>query len=419
MDHANMKRFYLLGMLVLSLMACRSPQESSPNLLDKLLKSQTGVIEKVLQNPVKYRLQILYTQIDRDADQRPNFTSYSYRLNEDDYFYPASTVKFPAALLALEKLKQLQIDPYTPMLIDSATVGQSAVLSDSSSATLLPSVAHYIRKIFLVSDNDAFNRLYEFLGQGPLNDSLHQKGYEKTRIVHRLSIALSEEQNATTNPVRFIQDDSVRYQQALAKNEQLYWGDKSLLLGKGEMQNQQLLATPKDFAHKNYFPLDEQQEMLKAVFFPEQAGRYGFDLRPEDYAFLYQAMGERPRESDYPHYPDSTFYDGYVKFFMHGDTHDPIPEHIRIFNKVGVAYGFLTDNAYIIDLENGVEFMLTATLWTNENQIFNDDHYEYDELGFPFLAELGKIIYAHELKRTRQVKPELNRYWHFDRLNVR
>ncbi|MFK7920656.1 MAG: serine hydrolase [Bacteroidia bacterium] len=414
-----MKGFYLIGIFVLSLMACRSPQETSQNLLYQLLEKQSGPIGEVLQNSAKYRLQILYTQIDRDADQNPHFSSFSYRLNEDDYFYPASSVKFPAALLALEKLKQLEIDPYTPMLTDSGAIGQSAVLTDSSSASLLPSVAHYARKLFLLSDNDAFNRLYEFLGQGPLNDSLHNKGYAKTRIVHRLSIALSEEQNATTNPLRFVQNDSLLYQQALAKNVKLYWDDNSILLGLGEMQSQQLLEAPKDFAHKNYFPLDEQQQMLKAIFFPEQAGQSAFDLGSEDYSFLYRAMGERPRESDYPHYPDSIFYDGYVKFFMYGDTHDTIPDHIRIFNKVGVAYGFLTDNAYIIDLENGVEFMLSATLWTNENQIFNDDQYEYEELGFPFLAELGRIIYAHELKRERTVMPDLSRYWHFDRLNVR
>ena len=65
---------------------------------------------------------------------------------------------------------------------------------------------------------------------------------------------------------------------------------------------------------------------------------------------------------------------------------------IRIFNKVGLAYGTLTDVAYIRDKNTGLEFFLTATVLVNENQIFNDDIYEYEELGIPFLAALGREI---------------------------
>ena len=65
---------------------------------------------------------------------------------------------------------------------------------------------------------------------------------------------------------------------------------------------------------------------------------------------------------------------------------------IRIHNKVGLAYGTLTDVAYITDRENGVEFLLSATILVNENQIFNDNQYEYEEKGIPFLAELGRLI---------------------------
>ncbi|MEL7532784.1 MAG: serine hydrolase [Bacteroidota bacterium] len=406
-----MKYFPLICLLALCITACRSPQESDSMILANILQGQGELFEEVRLNSKKYRLQILYTQIDREADQSPRFTSYGYRTNHESYFYPASTVKMPAALLALEKLNHLGIDPYTPMLTDSAAPGQTRVLTDSSAESLLPSVAHYARKVFLVSDNDAFNRLYEFLGQEALNDSLRQKGYQDTRIVHRLSIALNETQNATSNPIKFMVADSIVYQQDLAHNDKIYWEDQPMALGKGEIRGQKLIEEPKDFARKNFFPLHEQQQMLRAIFFPEQAGKYGFELRPEDYNFLYRAMGERPRESAYPQYDDSVYYDGYVKFFMYGDTQDTIPDHIRIFNKVGFAYGFLTDNAYIIDLENGIEFMLSATLWVNENQIFNDDQYEYEQIGFPFLAQLGWAVYDYELKRARKVKPDLSKFW--------
>ncbi|TNF75022.1 MAG: hypothetical protein EP302_02375, partial [Bacteroidetes bacterium] len=58
-----------------------------------------------------------------------------------------------------------------------------------------------------------------------------------------------------------------------------------------------------------------------------------------------------------------------------------------------------TDCAYIKDWESGVEFMLTATILVNGNGIFNDDQYEYDETGIPFLAALGRGLYQYELQQ--------------------
>ena len=81
---------------------------------------------------------------------------------------------------------------------------------------------------------------------------------------------------------------------------------------------------------------------------------------------------------------------------------------MRIFNKVGLAYGYLTDNAYIVDFERGVEFLLTATVLVNENGIFNDEKYEYDEVGLPFLAAVGRVLYDYELTRDRAFTPDLS-----------
>ena len=67
----------------------------------------------------------------------------------------------------------------------------------------------------------------------------------------------------------------------------------------------------------------------------------------------------------------------------------------------------MTDNAYVVDFANGVEFLLTATVLVNANGIFGDGEYEYDELGFSFLAELGRVIYDYELGRERPRQPDL------------
>ena len=73
---------------------------------------------------------------------------------------------------------------------------------------------------------------------------------------------------------------------------------------------------------------------------------------------------------------------------------------IRIYNKVGDAYGTITDVAYIKDKKNEIEFFLTATILVNENKIFNDDIYESDQIGIPFLAALGRAV-LEELKKDK------------------
>jgi hypothetical protein len=80
---------------------------------------------------------------------------------------------------------------------------------------------------------------------------------------------------------------------------------------------------------------------------------------------------------------------------MYGDLKGEMTDRIRIYNKVGLAYGTLTDVAYIKD-DQGVEFLLAATVLVNHNQIFNDGEYEYDALGIPFLGALGRAVYEYE-----------------------
>ena len=388
------------------------------NILQELLgNSSDSLLGEVLRHPEQFQLQLIYTRIDRDEDNRPSFQSYSYGLDTGLYFYPASTVKMPAALLALEKLNELRIlglDKNSTMITGAARPPQTAVNQDTTAASGLPSVAQYIKKIFLVSDNDAFNRLYEFLGQEYLNRKLYEKGYDKLRIIHRLSVSgYDVEGNRYTNPVSFYDGDSLLYHQgavysafdpALELKEQVrgvaYMADDG-----------KVIPEPFDFRNKNFVSLQDLHDILQAALFPEAIpAERRFNLTEEDYQFLWKYMSMLPRESDHPAYDTTEYWDSYVKFFLFGDGKAPMPDHIRIFNKVGDAYGFLTDVAYVVDFKNGLEFLLAANIHVNKNQTYNDGVYEYDEIGFPVLARIGRLVYNYELKRDRVRKPDLERY---------
>lgn len=413
-------RFFLILLAVTAFICSDSCAQQSrkadKKFIEKLMNDNPGMFRHILDNPSKYEIQILYTRIDRDSKNRPSFTSFSYNLDNKRYFYPASTVKLPAAIASLQKLNEIgikEVNKYTPLKIDSAFSGQSKVEKDKSSHNGLPSIGQYIRKVFLVSDNDAFNRMYEFTGQKYINETMWKRGFSSVRLLHRLSAGFTPEENRHTNPFTFYENGKTLYTQPEQVNTSLYKTElPTVHKGIGFYRNDSLINEPKDFSFSNNISIEDLHGILKSVIFPDAvpAGKR-FNLKEDDYRFMYKYMSMLPGESRYPDYSDtSVYYDSYCKYFLFGDSQKPIPSNIRIFNKIGMAYGFLIDNAYIVDFDKKIEFLLTAVIYVNEDGIFNDDKYEYETIGFPFLANLGRVIYDYEVKRERKHLPDLSRF---------
>ncbi|MBC6696526.1 serine hydrolase [Hymenobacter puniceus] len=415
-----------------SLLALAGPvaAQRGRNPLTELLQADTAHFGRVLRDPAAYRVQVLYTQINRDARGRPHFRTFRYGAPATQYFYPASTVKLPAAALALQKLRALraqvpELTAASPLRIDTAFAGQTAVLRDTSALSGRASIGQYIRKVLLVSDNDAFNRLYEFVGQQDMNEQLRRRGLPGTRLIHRLSVGDQEPGSRHTNPLAFYADTTLSrplYVQPAAYNAQPLppLPATDFRIGRGYMQggravdgqeNTVLVPEPLDLGNKNYFPLQEQQQVLRALLFPEAVpARQRFALAAADYQFLQRYLSMLPRESQAPRYDVAHFPDTYAKFLLGGGGTTPLPPGVRVFNKIGQAYGFLIDNAYIVDLERNVEFLLSAVIYTNSDGILNDDKYDYDTVGFPFMRDLGQAVLRYEQQRPRRHAPDLGRF---------
>lgn len=348
-----------------------------------VLTSENPKIKRVMDSVAQYEVQIRYTQIDRVSDSII-FTDYDFQVDAENYFYPASTVKFPIVVLALEKLNQIDtLDMHTRFYVEG----------DSVETTFTKAIS----EIFSVSDNDANNRLVEFLGQDAINTGLREKGIVPVRISHRLGYHSGD---LAAKPLIIYQNDSTTsiYEGTVNRSPkalELNFIEK----GRGYYEQEVLVNKPFDFSLKNYYPIAAQHGLLKRVIFPENfAVNERFDLSEEQRNYLLTTMHTLPKEVGYD---PIEYYDGYCKFFMFGDTKDDIPKNIKIYNKVGFAYGTLTDCAYVSDTKNDVEFLLTATILVNKNGIFNDDTYAYDEVGIPFLAELGRQLYAYDLNRKK------------------
>jgi len=405
-------------LLLLSLLFMYKPviaqRKTDKYLADILTKAGNDSVNRVLQNPEAYRVQIIYTQINRDKNNKPAFKNYYFNYDPDLYFNPASMAKMPLAFLSLEKLNALNkagIDKYTPMAFDSSYAGQKPLYQDPTATNNLPSIAHFIRRAFLISENDPYNRMYQFVGQQGINRSLQAKGYKNSRITRQF-MGFTAEGNRHTNAIRFLNPDgSTKYTQPAAYNPDAFDFSRKILLGNAHIdRNESLVPAPFDFTEHNNLPLGDMQQMLQSVLFPTSVPKkQQFNLTPDDYTFLYRYLSQYPSETPYPKYDTTLFYDSYVKFFFRNQTHQ-MPPHVRVFNKVGWAYGFLTDVSYVVDFENKVEYMLAATLYVNSDGVLNDGKYEFDTIGHPFLYNLGQIIYNYELERKRSYQPDLSAF---------
>lgn len=372
-------RIFILIALVFLEFGCSTKK----NILQETLASDNPKIKNVMSNPEAFELQIIYTQIIRDKNNKVSFKDFTYHLNAKNYFYPASTIKFPIAILALEKLNTIE-----------NTSKDTQYTIEGNPDTL--QFSKEISKVFAVSDNEASTNLLEFLGFDSVNESMKAKGLHPFRLSHRVSG--SDPRSLATKPILLYTNDgsTVKIPSVLSKPS-IPLNLNNIKKGIGYMKNDSLVKGSFDFSTKNYYPLETLQNTMKRIVFPEafkESER--FKLTEKDREFILFSMQNLPKNAGYD---PVKYYDGYCKFFMFGDTKENIPANIKIYNKVGNAYGTLVDCAYIVDSANQVEFMISATLLVNKDQIFNDNIYEYETIGLPFLAQLGRQLYAKNLKK--------------------
>ncbi|MFZ9025963.1 MAG: serine hydrolase [Pseudohongiellaceae bacterium] len=347
--------------------------------IQQVLRSDAPQIRAVMDNPDAHEVQILFTEIVRGSDGQIELIEDEFEVADGRYHYPASTVKFPVALLALERLlEDPRIDRYSRFVVEGENVGTS--------------VTNELIKLFVISDNNAYNRLFEFLGKDDINSRLADKRLN-ARISHRLSVPESDA--LTTKPLYFSQETGTPIRVGPTASRPIAIPDVAgLEKGIAYYENGSRIEAPFDFSEKNFLPLRTLHAMLTRLVLPERfTPAQRFSLSEAQRQFVLSIMQRYPRETgfDPQEYPD-----GYGKFLILGDSVDPAPPHLKIANKSGWAYGYLTDTAYIRDTRSGREFIISASIHVNANQTFNDDEYEYEELGVPFLAELGRALITSE-----------------------
>jgi hypothetical protein len=406
-----MRAFLFLTIFVLLFSACQKKE----NLPFEDGLDDFPILKEVLENKEKYQVQILYTQIYRNEHGFPLMMDYAFNLDDNKYFYPASTVKLPVAILALEWLEEQNIpglDENTIMLTDSIHPSQVPAIVDNSAIDSLPSIAQYIKKILLVSDNDAYNRLYELLGQEYINQKLADKGLNHTIINHRLNFPASAEENRIFNPIRFVDKSGNLIHEIPGRQTDVIYSNAEMpVIGRAYFSEDSLIEQGMDFTFKNKFATSDLHGVIQRITFPmafPDAER--FNLKEDHRDLILKYMSMVPKESNYPSYPQAEYWDSYSKFYLDGNDKSPTRKTLRLFNKTGQAYGHLLDASYYVDFEKGIEFFVTAVIYVNADETLNDDVYEYDEIGFPFFAELGDYLFQIESKREKLIPADLKEF---------
>ena len=344
-----------------------------------LKNSESELINYVYKNQEKFEVQIILTELKK---RKNGFTIHKKKFNVDkkNYFYPASSIKLPIALLTIEKINE---NPNLNINSEFSIEGDSIITTFKKEIT----------DLFIISSNESYNRLFEFLGQDYINKKLKQKGFKDFSISHRLST--KESDNLKTKEINFYRNGEINQIQKSINNKPLTKLNlKNLNKGVGFILDNELQNKSMDFSRKNYFSIEELNNILICLFFPEVSKNKKFNLSKSQNLLIQKLMSSTPFDMGF----DKNIYpNNYNKFFIYGDKDGMINDNI--YNKVGNAYGYSIDNAYIYNKNSDRHFVLTACIYTNANNILNDNYYEYDEIGIPFLAEIGRFLTNYNIRQ--------------------
>jgi hypothetical protein len=70
---------------------------------------------------------------------------------------------------------------------------------------------------------------------------------------------------------------------------------------------------------------------------------------------------------------------------------------LRIYNKVGIAGGFISDVSFFHDERTGLKFFISGSMMAVENGIIDYRRYKYYDIGIPVFRKIGQILYEYLL----------------------
>ena len=155
-------------------------------------------LSPVLSDPARFRAQVLLTEVVETSGAgteacpsrgHTRLRRHAFRADAE-YFYPASTVKLFGAIAACVALRELArahpgLDKDTPLAFGACP--READETETETENEVTTLRSELAKLFLTSDNRAFNRCFDLCGPSGIRrwTARHLPG-EDVRITHRL-----------------------------------------------------------------------------------------------------------------------------------------------------------------------------------------------------------------------------------------
>ena len=285
----------------------------NPNPIRSAFKKD-DFLRSILKDKDKYEIQILYTEVSKNTLGQTEFSDFQFQLNDQKYFYPASTIKLPIAVMTLSKINELRavgsnISLKSKINLSLINNKKEIIVKDS-----ITSFQNLIADVFLVSDNSASNVLIDFIGYNYFNSSMSNLGFENTYLNHKF------------NPDPFVNSTWIITNidnDTISSNENkitISAGSDISNLKKGNKRfiNGEIINEPLDFISKNRSSLTDMHNIIKNLIYPEVT-MSKFNLNVEDYDFLRYWMSRFTFEDLGAKFiGDDQFFNSYNKFFIHG-----------------------------------------------------------------------------------------------------
>ncbi|MFQ3576796.1 MAG: serine hydrolase [Cytophagales bacterium] len=372
--------------------------------LESVLKSDTcSLVQKVIAQPEKFRLQLMVTIIDRDQNGYPSVKRHKSDFWPKDYFFPASTFKLPICFLALEKLKMLEnehININTDFYCKTDQCYPILLTNPADSITRYASINDLIVASLVFSDNYSPKILQEFIGKEFCDNRLSKLGLHSTILNNFPSPnktgMLQDSKWAFWSPNSgWLLENKINKTSQNQSAKPAFVGEKSLINGR-------IINRPWDFSNENQIELQDLHHLMEAIVLPELNILPNMMLQTPDLNYLMQTLAAWPRNKQTPLYAwGDKLPDNFRKFLFIGDLPKDslIPEHITIANKVGLAYGFMTDISYFRDKLTQTELIVSASIYVNENETINDGIYQYESIGLPFMGQIGRTLIKSQMEK--------------------
>lgn len=394
-----MRRRDALTALALAATVAGSPRgmaSSGDKLLAELLRSAGPQSRRILASP-DFELQVLWTRCKRAQDGLWRIVSeHSFGVRRQRWFAAASFVKLPLAALLLEQLCARGLMDQIDTLRVSVDAGPACAPLPAATEGGWP-LLRLLRAICVVSDNLAYNALYELLGSDAIHQRLGELGLADCRIAARLGCGganrpgkLAARVLDAAGKTRW---DSPRN---AAEQPQLFPFGRALK-GRTWMEGGKQIAGAHDFSDSNFMPLADVHRMMLELASGQPLGDApAFALCPAARRLLAHIMALTPRACPDPVYAPDQFADDHAKWLIPLDGAGHLPAGLSIASKNAMSYGYIGDSAFVVDGARDVAFGLTAMVFVDRDGVLNDGDYAYADIGRPFLRELGAAVFAHE-----------------------